>query len=84
MSEGVGLYRSTDGAKTWAKVNRAQTFLYPKDFSVHPRDSRQILIGTCDSNWEDQGGGLYRTTNGGRTWQRIGRQGLHGVGSGYV
>ncbi len=74
ISEGVGLYRSTDAAETWRKVNISQTFLYPKDFSVHPDDSDIILIGTCDANWEDESGGLWRTTDGGRTFKRIGRQ----------
>jgi len=80
MSEGVGLYRSADGAETWEKVNASQAFLYPKDFSVHPRDSRLILVGTCDSSREDQSGGLYRTDNGGRDWQRIGREGRQTFG----
>ena len=80
MAEGVGLYRSDDGAETWEKVNASHTFLYPKDFSVHPHDSSQILVGTCDANWEDQAGGLYRTRDGGSTWHRIGRQGRQTFG----
>ncbi len=74
MSEGVGLYRSTDRAETWQKVNASRLFLYPKDFSVHPDDSRRILVGTCDANWEDKSGGLYLTEDGGATWERIGRE----------
>jgi photosystem II stability/assembly factor-like uncharacterized protein len=74
MSEGVGLYRSRDGAETWEKVNASQLFLYPKDFSVHPQDSATILVGVCDAGGGDQSGGLWRTTDAGRSWQRIGRQ----------
>jgi photosystem II stability/assembly factor-like uncharacterized protein len=74
MSEGVGLYRSKDGAETWEKVNASQLFLYPKDFSVHPQNSDIILVGVCDAGGGDQSGGLWRTTDAGRTWQRIGRQ----------
>ena len=80
MTEGVGLYRSTDRAKKWAKVNSSRRFLYPKDFSIHPRDSRQILVGTCDAGRGDESGGLYRTTDGGGTWKRIGRQGRQTFG----
>jgi len=80
MTEGVGLYRSTDGAQTWHKINASRRFLYPKDFSVHPHDSRRILIGTCDASWQDESGGLYRTKNGGQDWQRIGREGRQTFG----
>ena len=73
--EGVGLYRSRDGAETWEKVNASQLFLYPKDVAVHPQDSRIILVGVCDAGRGDPSGGLYRTTDDGKTWQRIGRQG---------
>ncbi len=80
MSEGVGLYRSKDGAETWEKVNASRLFLYPKDFTVHPEDSNTILLGTCDSDRQDNSGGLYRSEDGGRTWQRIGRQGRQTFG----
>jgi photosystem II stability/assembly factor-like uncharacterized protein len=75
LGEGVGLYRSRDGAESWQKVNATQTFLYSKDFSVHPADSRHLLVGVCDTNWQDKAGGLYSTQDGGRTWQRIAREG---------
>ena len=78
--EGVGLYRSRDDAETWEKVNVNQLFLYPKDFSVHPDNSDIILVGTCDANWQDKSGGLYRTNDGGKTWLRIGRQGRQTFG----
>jgi photosystem II stability/assembly factor-like uncharacterized protein len=80
MSEGVGLYRSRDGAETWEKVNASRLFLYPKDFSVHPDNSNIILLGACDANWQDKSGGLYRTEDGGKTWRRIGRQGRQTFG----
>ncbi|MHC4095716.1 MAG: WD40/YVTN/BNR-like repeat-containing protein [Planctomycetota bacterium] len=80
MSEGVGLYRSRDGAETWKKVNASRLFLYPKDFTVHSENSNIILMGTCDSNWQDKSGGLYFSEDGGNTWQRIGRQGRQTFG----
>jgi photosystem II stability/assembly factor-like uncharacterized protein len=80
MKEGVGLYRSTDGAQTWEKVNASHLFLYPKDFCVHPADSNVILIGTCDADSQDRSGGLYGTQDGGRSWRRLGRQGRQTFG----
>ena len=78
--EGVGLYRSKDGAQTWQKVNSSRQFIYPKDFTVHPENSDIILVGTCDASWQDDSGGLYRTDDGGKTWQRLGRQGRQTFG----
>ena len=75
LREGVGVYRSRDGGEHWEKVNASTDFFYPKDFSVHPTDSQRVLIGVCDTNWEDKTGGLYRTEDGGGTWERIGREG---------
>jgi hypothetical protein len=75
MGEGVGLYRSKDGAETWEKINASQPLLYLKDISIHPRDSRRILMGACDAGHGDQSGGLYLTEDGGQSWRRIGRQG---------
>ncbi|MCF7975764.1 MAG: hypothetical protein K9N55_18245 [Phycisphaerae bacterium] len=80
MPEGVGLYRSKDAAETWTKINASHPFLYPKDFAVHPANSDLILVGTCDTLWQDEAGGLYRTQDSGRTWQRIGREGRQTFG----
>lgn len=75
LAEGVGLYRSRDRAATWEKVNASRPLLYPKDVSVHPKDSRRILIGAADAGRGDESGGLYATEDGGTTWTRIGREG---------
>jgi hypothetical protein len=72
---GVGLYRSRDGGASWEKIHRDPPFLYPKDFSVHSTDSNDILLGACDTAGQDNAGGLYRTRDGGKNWQRIGRAG---------
>ena len=80
MAEGVGLYRSTDGGDSWVQINASRPLLYIKDFSVHPGDSRHILLGACDSRAGGEEGGLYRTRDGGLSWDRIGRQGSQTFG----
>ena len=79
-AEGVGLYRSKDGAENWELVNKSQSFLWPKDFTVDPKDSRCIYLGAADAR-ELQQGGLYRTSDGGSTWQRLARQGSEHFGA---
>jgi photosystem II stability/assembly factor-like uncharacterized protein len=74
MKEGVGLYRSTDHGETWTKINKDNLFLYPKDFSVDPKDSKHILVGTCSSRQQPDAGGLFRTKDGGKIWKRIGKE----------
>ena len=75
MPEGAGLYRSTDRADTWDKINISKPLLYPKDFSVDPHNSRRILFAAADAGRGDESGGLYLTEDRGLTWQRIGREG---------
>ena len=75
ISDGVGVYRSRDGAETWEKINVSKPLLYPKDFSVDPQNRRRILLGAADAGGGDQSGGLYLTDDGGESWQRIGREG---------
>jgi photosystem II stability/assembly factor-like uncharacterized protein len=75
LSQGVGLYRSRDGAESWEPINASTPLRYIKDFSVHPRDSARILLGACDAGGGDLSGGLYLTEDSGASWRRIGRRG---------
>jgi hypothetical protein len=62
------------------KANAGKTWLYPKDFSVDAGNSAHILVGTCDPSGKEQDGGLYATTDAGKTWDRIGREGSQTFG----
>jgi hypothetical protein len=64
-----------NGYPTGEKINISKPLLYPKDFSVDPRNSNRILLGAADAGRGDQSGGLYLTDDGGVTWRRIGRAG---------
>jgi photosystem II stability/assembly factor-like uncharacterized protein len=75
VAEGPGLYRSTDGGQSWESINRSEPLLWPKDYDVDPRDSRVIYLGASDAGPGNQQGGLYKTTDGGKTWTRIARKG---------
>ena len=61
-----GTYKSTDAGETWARVD---TTLMVMDLIVHPVDTNTVYIA-C-GNLNSPGGGLYRTSDGGTTWQPL-------------
>src|SRR5262249_681322 len=75
VAEGPGLYRAADGGRRWEGINRSRPLLWPKDYDGDPRDSRVIYLGASDAGRGNEEGGLYKTTDGGRTWARIARMG---------
>ncbi|HEY3322966.1 MAG TPA: hypothetical protein VGP72_21100 [Planctomycetota bacterium] len=79
LSDGVGLYRSKDGAENWELLNKSQALLWPKDFTVDPKDSQRIYVGACDAR-EGQAG-LWRTADGGATWKRLLQMGSEHFGA---
>jgi photosystem II stability/assembly factor-like uncharacterized protein len=71
LNNGVGLYRSRNGATSWERVNTTRTFLWPMDFTVDPKDSQVIYLGAALSGGSGDNPGLWRTTNGGSSWQGL-------------
>jgi photosystem II stability/assembly factor-like uncharacterized protein len=73
---GDGVYRSTNGGKSWQPWARsAQTGLPRRvgTIAVDPFDSQHILVGGVGYgrvSSDDDFGGLYVTRNGGATWTR--------------
>jgi photosystem II stability/assembly factor-like uncharacterized protein len=80
LADGVGLYRSRDGAENWQLINASQPLLWPKDFTVDAKDSRILYVGAADAGGKQEGG-LYRTTDGGVTWARLARKGPQHFGA---
>jgi photosystem II stability/assembly factor-like uncharacterized protein len=78
--EGVGLHRSKDGGATWERANASTPLLWPKDFTVDPKDSRIVYLGAADAGGQKEGG-LYRTADGGATWSRLAREGPEHFGA---
>jgi photosystem II stability/assembly factor-like uncharacterized protein len=78
--EGPGLYCSKDGGESWKCLNKSQPLLWPKDYDVDPRNSNVIYLGAADA-YRSQEGGLYKTGDGGLTWNRIAREGPETFGA---
>jgi photosystem II stability/assembly factor-like uncharacterized protein len=81
VKDGPGIYKSTDGAKTWSLANTGERsrFFWPKDFTVDPDDSKTIYVGSAGA-WADQNG-LWRTTDGGTHWTRLAKEGPEHFGA---
>jgi photosystem II stability/assembly factor-like uncharacterized protein len=80
VEEGVGLWRLAKGSPRWEKITVSVGMRWPKDFAVDPDDSRIVYLGAANVTGSEEGG-LYRTTDGGKTWTRILRKGPEHFGA---
>lgn len=70
ISLGWGVYRSTDAGKTWLKMGLDLTGRIGR-IAIDPRNSDVVLIAALGHAYgPQQERGVYRTTDGGRTWTR--------------
>ncbi len=68
VSVGDGVYKSVDGGETWTKVGLAGTERVTK-IVVDPSDGNTVYVCAPGPLWSDSPNrGLYKTTDGGRTW----------------
>ncbi len=71
VSYGDGVYRSTDGGKSWQNMGLKKTFQIGK-IIVHPRNPEVVYVGALGRLYgPNEERGLYKTTDGGKTWNRI-------------
>ncbi|MFM7150314.1 MAG: VPS10 domain-containing protein [Gemmataceae bacterium] len=68
---GDGVYKSLDGGASWKKVGLERSEHIGK-ILIDPRDSNTVYIAAQGPLWSAGGDrGLYKTTDGGKTWTRI-------------
>ena len=71
VSYGDGVYKSTDGGKTWTNTG-LEASNHIGNIVVDPRDSDVVYVAAQGPLWSPGGGrGLYKTTDGGKTWERV-------------
>jgi photosystem II stability/assembly factor-like uncharacterized protein len=71
VSMGDGVYKSIDGGKSWKNVGLEKSEHISK-IVVDPRDSNVVYVAAQGPLWAPGGDrGLYKTTDGGKTWNRV-------------
>ena len=68
---GDGVYKSTDGGKSWSNTGLESSEHIGK-IVVHPEDGDVVFVAAEGPLWSSGGDrGLYKTTDGGTTWERV-------------
>jgi photosystem II stability/assembly factor-like uncharacterized protein len=71
VSVGNGVYKSTDGGETWTNVGLPGTERIDR-IIVHPKNGNIVYVCAPGPLWSDSAErGLYKTTDGGKTWSLI-------------
>ena len=71
VSIGQGVYRSTDAGATWTLMGLERTGRIPR-LVIHPTDPDIVYVCALGHAYGPQTErGVYRTTDGGATWERI-------------
>ncbi len=81
-SHGNGMWKSTDAGKTWTKIGLEKSYFIPK-VAVDPKNPDVVYVaaeGKLYDNAMDCERGFYKTTDGGKTWERLWPLDDRGVG----
>jgi photosystem II stability/assembly factor-like uncharacterized protein len=71
LSVGDGVYKSTDGGKTWKHMGLSDGQQIPA-IQVDPRDPNRVFVAVLGHPYGPNAErGVFRSTDGGQTWQKI-------------
>jgi photosystem II stability/assembly factor-like uncharacterized protein len=70
VSIGDGVYRSTDGGKTWDHMGLKDT-RHISRIVIHPKNPDIVYIAALGHAWgQNADRGVFKTTDGGKTWEK--------------
>jgi len=68
---GDGVYKSTDGGKSWKNMGLKDSG-HISQIWINPKDANTVIVAAQGPLWNSGGDrGLYKTTDGGASWDRI-------------
>lgn len=78
-----GLFKTENNGTTWTNIFENENTISIGDIALDPTDSNTIWIGTGEANNQRSslwGDGVYKTTDGGKTWSNMGLVDSHHIG----
>ena len=71
ISHGDGVYKTTDGGKTWTHVGLRETRFISR-VRVHPTDPQIVYVAALGHVYgPNEERGIFKTTDGGGTWRKV-------------
>lgn len=68
---GYGIYKSLDGGKTWSYMGLKTTQKIHR-ILIHPNNPDIVYVAAMGPTWKPlENRGVYKTTDGGKTWEKI-------------
>ncbi|HEY6269920.1 MAG TPA: hypothetical protein VIX11_16590 [Candidatus Acidoferrum sp.] len=82
-SVGGGVWKTNDAGRTWNPIFDSQTIASIGAIATAPSDSNVIYVGSGEADMRSSisyGNGMYKSTDGGKTWMHIGLEDSRQIG----